>query len=154
MSDATRIPKSEGEHLADSLSRLDTMWNDHGQTWDLSPNDEFAIGVVLSEIAALRAALASKEQECERLLHMTEIPVGWTTAPTEKWDALREDLAEAVRTRDRFADENDRLAAIVEEVASCGVSMQDERLSYVEVQIDTDTWAEIKSVRAKEANRG
>ena len=59
-----------------------------------------------------RAALAAKEQECER---------------------LRE---------------------LIEEVASCGVSMQDERLSYVEVQIDTDTWAEIKSVRAKEANRG
>ena len=104
--------------------------------------------LLLAHDAALRAALAAKEQECERLLHMTEIPVGWTTAPTEKWDALREDLAEAVRTRDRFADENDRLVAIVESAPHAGHGRgKQHRTCRVN---PCDCW---KS-RAKEADRG
>jgi hypothetical protein len=61
------IPKSEGEHLADSLSRLESMRTDHGEHWDLSEKDEFAIGVVLSEIAALRASEAALAEKCKRL---------------------------------------------------------------------------------------
>lgn len=41
------------------------------------------------------------------------------------------------------------LERVIEEVASCGVSMSDERLDYVEIQIDCDTWREVKEIKSK-----
>lgn len=47
----------------------------------------------------------------------------------------------------------DRLRGLLAEVAASGVSFEDERVGYVEVQIDRDTWTEIAAVTATTGER-
>ena len=47
---------------------------------------------------------------------------------------------------DALRAENERLRALLREVAECGVESADERVRYVAVQIDADTWARVKAI--------
>ena len=47
--------------------------------------------------------------------------------------------------------ERDALVELVRDVACSGVAFEDKRLDYVEIQIDTDTWAQARAILAREA---
>jgi hypothetical protein len=46
----------------------------------------------------------------------------------------------------RLNDEAERLRNLLGEVAASGVAFQDDRLDYVEVQVDVDTWRNVKGL--------
>jgi hypothetical protein len=48
----------------------------------------------------------------------------------------------AAQILERFAELEDLLA----DIAACGVVLDDERLRYVEVQIDQDTWEHLRRI--------
>ena len=53
------------EAFNDQISRLRMMVSDHGQTWDLSPNDEAAIHAVLAERDRMQAEIERLQDLCE-----------------------------------------------------------------------------------------
>ena len=50
--------------------------------------------------------------------------------------------------------ENERLRRLLSEVAEGGVEFADERVRYVAVQIDRETWAEVLALAGREVERG
>lgn len=62
----------------------------------------------------------------------------------------RQDVKDALRLHAALRAENERLWALLREVAQGGVESADERVRYVTVQIDRDTWAAVQ----EEARRG
>jgi hypothetical protein len=55
-------------------------------------------------------------------------------------DAIREELERYTSLMTRI----ERLDNLLREVAASGVVFEDERVGYVEVQIDRDTWLELQ----------
>ena len=60
----------------------------------------------------------------------------------------RQDARDALRLHAALRAENERLRRLLSEVAEGGVEFADERVRYVAVQIDAETWAEVQAVRA------
>jgi len=69
-------------------------------------------------------------------------------------DALKAHLGSRLRAHDAaLRAENERLRRLLSEVAEGGVEFADERVRYVAVQIDRETWAEVLAL-AKGDDRG
>lgn len=52
--------------LKEAIDRLEAMAVDKGQTWDLSPNDQQAIKLILAELARLQGELEKVREVCEK----------------------------------------------------------------------------------------
>lgn len=88
--------------ISEARERLEAMAEDHGETWDLSPNDQFAIRIVLDllrEIEDAKNGQISHMQEMNRLLSADLSSTSRRAVKAE--DALRqilEEVEEALRT--------------------------------------------------------
>ena len=61
-------------------------------------------------------------------------------------DAYARYLMEEKDINDELFAENERLRELLAEVGGAGVAFEDERVDYVEIQIDRETWEAIKAV--------
>jgi len=63
----------------------------------------------------------------------------------ERAASLSRELLTAIQARDSYRASAE-LRALLREVAEGGVEFADERVRYVAVQIDADTWARVKAI--------
>jgi hypothetical protein len=77
--------------------------------------------------------LNAEQREALTLAHHTE-------------RGLRAEIDGHVRDKEVWRQSATRLREALREVAACGVSFEDERIGYVEVQIDRSTWERVKAL--------
>lgn len=94
---------------------------------------------------------------------MTETPRTWTLT---EWGLYQHDLNDETAMLNRMPDdrlievvekapvdiERERLLDLLEEIASSGVAFEDDRLRYLDVQIDRDTWEKLKRIYEEAAD--
>lgn len=71
---------------------------------------------------------------------------GWTLAPRDESQDPSTNLANVNEAYGLEREENTRLRELLGDVAAAGVAFDDERLGYLEVQIDRETWREIRAL--------
>lgn len=67
---------------------------------------------------------------------------------------LRDDNRELSGDAHAAREEARRLRTLCVEVANSGVAMEDPRIDYMEIQLDRETWNELRALVAKEASDG
>jgi hypothetical protein len=102
-----------------------------------------------AEVERLNVDADRSAESRNRLIDEYEVRVAAEKARADAAIAERDDWRDGFN---KVEAERDALRRIVEEVAASGVTLDDERLDYVEVQISRETWDEAKA-RAKEGKR-
>ena len=125
------------EQLADAKARA--------QTSDFLPDYEF--GNVLGRIP-----VSEHSREACRILraHDAAFRLALETATKER-DGARAAAAMNFDRATAAERERDAAVALIREVAASGVEFEDERVRYVAVQIDRETWVGVRALSQKGA---
>lgn len=77
----------------------------------------------------------------------------WHSRGKYPWDCFaccKEALRDAIALRSEAQGELDQLRELICDVAASGVVFEDERLDYLEIQVDRQTWDEVCALAARQ----